>query len=331
MAIDRLSRASRAPGPEEQGPEQQRSRVQSWVLPTDASLMAQELRGRATFPAAGTDVACAVSGGADSLALLVLAVAAGCRAHAVHVDHGLRPDSWSEGDVVAQAAERLGASYEQVRVKVPPGPDLEARARRARYQALPEGVMTGHTADDQAETLLLNLLRGAGLDGMRAMRVVGGPRGARRPILALRRHETAELVRLSGLRMVDDPSNSDPRFKRNRVRHEVLPLLADVAGRDPVPLMARTAQLLGQDADYLGACARTIDPTDVRELCLAPKPVADRALRQWLGQGQGAERHPPSQAELARVWRVVDGTVKACEVAGGRRVARSRGRLYVSE
>ena len=124
-------------------------------------MLRASLLTRCTFPAAGTRVACAVSGGADSTALLALAVAAGLDVTAVHVDHGLRPGSAHEADVVRANAERLGAAFRAERVQVADGPNLEARAREARYAILPPGALTGHTADDPAETVLLTLLRGA--------------------------------------------------------------------------------------------------------------------------------------------------------------------------
>jgi len=291
----------------------------------------EELLARCSFPPPGEEVVCAVSGGADSLALLGLAVAAGCRACAVHVDHGLRPEAREEAGLVAAVAARFGAGFASLQVPVPPGPDLEARARKARYDALPDGVLVGHTADDQAETVLLNLLRGAGADGLSAMRPVGGGlRSVRRPLLGLRRAETALLVRSWGIEAVRDPSNADPRFRRNRVRHELLPLLAEVAGRDPVPLICRSAALLAEDAELLAAMARELDPTDTRALRSAPRPLANRALREWLRQGESAERHPPSLAELERAWAVVQGEVVACELSGGRRLSRRQGRLRLT-
>jgi tRNA(Ile)-lysidine synthase len=288
------------------------------------------LLARCTFPPAGEAVVCAVSGGADSVALLGLAVAAGCRVHAVHVDHGLRPGGEAEAGFVERVAARFGASFEAVRVSVPPGPDLEARARRARYQALPEGVLVAHTADDQAETVLLNLLRGAGLDGLAGMRAArAGWREVRRPLLALRRSETAALVESWGIEPVHDRSNDDLRFRRNRVRHEVIPLLAEVAGRDPVPLICRAAAHVAEDADFLRSLAAGLDPTDAKALRGVPKPVAKRALRAWLAEGGGAERHPPSAGDLDRAWAVVAGEALACEISGGRRISRHRGRLVV--
>jgi tRNA(Ile)-lysidine synthase len=283
---------------------------------------------RCSFPGEGEPVVCAVSGGADSLAMLALAVAAGCSAHVVHVDHGLRPGGPEEAAAVEAAANALGANFEALSVRVELGPDLEARARQARYEVLPEGTMVGHTADDQAETLLLNLMRGAGLDGLRGMRATaGGLRNVRRPILALRRSETVALVTALGFRTVIDPSNAEGRFRRNRARHEVLPLLADVAGRDPVPLLARTAALLADDAELLDSLARDLDPTDTRALAAAPRPLANRALRTWLREDEGPERHPPSYEDLERAWAVVTGRAAACELSGGRRLSRSAGRL----
>jgi tRNA(Ile)-lysidine synthase len=276
---------------------------------------------RCSFPPAGTPVTCAVSGGADSLALLVLAVDAGCAVTAVHVDHGLRPGSGVEADVVAEVARRVGAAFRAETVTVAPGPNLEARARRARYEVLPAEVLTGHTADDQAETVLLNLLRGAGLDGLT------GFDPQRRPLRALRRHETHKLCADLGIHPVHDPSNDDPRFRRNRVRHELLPLLDAIAEREVAAVLARQADLLRGDAALLEDLSRAIDPTDARALAAAPEPLAARAVRRWLRAGH--EQHPPDAATVARVLAVARGDAVGCEVGGGRRVRRHDQRMVV--
>ena len=291
-----------------------------------SDVLTGRLLARCRFPPAGTAVSCAVSGGPDSLALLVLAVDAGLRCTAVHVDHGLRTPAGAEVDLVAAAAARLGASFECHRVAVDPGPglSLEAEARRARYRVLPDGVLTGHTADDHAETILINLLRGAGLDGLAPMR---DEDRIRRPILALRRHETRSLCAAAGLAPFEDPTNHDPRFTRNRVRHELLPLLAAIGCRDPVPILVRQARVLGDEADLLDRLAAAVDPTDTRTLPPVPDVVLRRALRRWLRESSDAERHPPSAADVDRVLEVARGRTVACELAGGRRVRRSGGRL----
>jgi tRNA(Ile)-lysidine synthase len=294
----------------------------SAATPPGGDLIAA-LLGRCDFPAAGTPVTCAVSGGADSLALLVLAAEAGCRATAVHVDHGLRPGSAHEAEVVRAAADRWGAAFRGVRVTVAPGANLEARARAARYAALPADVLTGHTADDQAETMLLNLLRGASLDGLAGM----DPR--RRPLRRLRRHETRALCATLGLKPVEDPTNVDSTFRRNRVRHELLPLLDDIAERDVAPILARQADLARDDVALLDELSAALDPCDARALATAPAPLARRAVRRWLRSGGpgGDELHPPDGASVDRVLAVARGEVAACELPGGWRVARSRGRL----
>ena len=286
--------------------------------------MISDLLARCTFPSAGpspgTAVDCAVSGGPDSLALLVLASEAGCSVTAWHVDHGLRPGSAGEAEVVAQAANRWGAAFEARSAQCEPGPNLEARAREARYQVLPKGVLTGHTADDQAETVLLNLMRGAGLDGL------AGIDPARRPLLALRRQETQALCDSLGLEPVQDPSNLDPAHRRNRVRHELLPLLCDIADRDVVPIIARGAGLMGGIRDLLDELAAIIDPTDAKAMAEAPEPLAQMALRRWIQRETSAE-HPPDAAAIERVMAVVRNEIRSTEIGGGWRVTRSSQRL----
>lgn len=259
-----------------------------------------------------------MSGGADSLALLVLARLAGHSVTAWHVDHGLRPGSGAEADVVADVARRVGAECRTVRVEVAAGPNLEARARQARYAALPEHVATGHTADDQAETVLLNLMRGSS-SGLAAM----AP-GPRHPLLGVRRADTMAVCAAAGIEPVTDPTNVDPRFRRNRVRHELLPLLADIAERDLVPLLARVAELQRADNDLLDELAADLDPTDAVTLAAAPPALARRAVRRWL-----TLVYPPDVATVERVLDVARGAAVACEVGGGRKVRRSAQRLHL--
>ncbi|MEK7423944.1 MAG: ATP-binding protein, partial [Actinomycetota bacterium] len=201
----------------------------------------------------------------------------------------------------------------------------------ARYAVLPADVLTGHTADDQAETVLLNMLRGAAGNGLAGMRP-----GPRRPLLALRRTETEALCHAFELTVVDDASNSDRRFTRNRVRHDVLPLLSSTAGRDLVPVLTRQADIIRDDTDLLDELAAAIDPTDARALATAPLPLARRAIRRWLtGLDQiqdrlGHDRHPPDLATVHRVLAVARGDATGCDVTGGWRVERRQQRLSVT-
>jgi tRNA(Ile)-lysidine synthase len=282
-----------------------------------------ELLPRTTLPQAGEPAHCAVSGGADSLALMVLATAKGCRVTAFHVDHGLRPASAAEAELVAETAERFGSGFVLRRVEVPSGPNLEARARALRYGALPADVMTGHTADDQAETVLMNLIRGAGLPGVSGV----GDR-VRRPLLALRREDTEAACRALGLRPVQDPMNADPAYVRARIRTELLPLLCQIAGRDVVPLLNRHAAHARDAVVLLDSLALTLDPTDARSLARADPTVARLALRRWLQSEAGAE-HPPDLATVDRVLAVARGEAVATEINGGLRVSRRAQRLSV--
>lgn len=280
-----------------------------------------DLLSRCTFPTSGNNVDCAVSGGADSVALLVLARATNLNVTAWHVDHGLRENSHIEAELVAQLATQLGAQFESRSVAVEPGANTEARAREARYGVLPQGVMTGHTADDQAETILINLLRGSGTRGLAGMQPT-----AQRPLLHIRRSETEALCNALGIAIFNDPSNDDERFQRNRIRHEVLPLLESLAKRDLVPVLTRQADLLRDDDDLLNELAGSLDPTDAIALANAPIALSRRAIRSWL-----TNPLVPDSATVERVLDVARGNTLACDIGLGRQVRRSQQRLRITE
>jgi tRNA(Ile)-lysidine synthase len=292
---------------------------------------------RERFATATRDLAAPVvvgcSGGADSVALLALSADAAFAPVAVHVDHGLRPDSAREQAGVAALAGRLGTGFDGRVACVEPGPNLEERARETRYAALEAArldahataVLVAHTADDQAETVLLNLLRGAGSAGLAAMRARRGY--VARPLLGFRRAETLELCDALALPVVHDPMNDDEEFRRVAVRRRVLPMLEGVAGRDLVPVLARQAAILGEESDYLDALARAAWPApegpSARTLAALPRVLARRAVRLWLGPP------PPSSAEVARVLEVAAGDRRGTELSGGRAVRRTAGQLRV--
>ena len=217
----------------------------------------------------------AVSGGADSLALAAAAAFLHARGEArflaVTVDHGLQAGS---GDVARQTVDALVARglpartiVAQIAVDQPGG--LEAAAREARYAALATAareagattVLTGHTRDDQAETVLLGLLRGSGARSLAGMAprtrldTAAGPLTVVRPLLCLTRTQTRDSARAQGLEIWDDPMNADPRFARVRAR-SVLRALEGSLGQDLGAGLARTADLLREDADHLDAEAR---------------------------------------------------------------------------
>lgn len=263
---------------------------------------------------------CALSGGPDSSALVALAVAADLVVTALHVRHTHRPGTDHDADAAARIAGELGATFRCARADLIDGPNFEARARDARRALIGDDALTGHTADDQAETVLLALLRGSGATGLAGMR-----RDHRKPLLDIRRRETRALCDALGLDPVEDLTNRDPRFRRNQVRHELLALLDSIAQRDTIPLLGRTADLLRADDDLLDELSAVIDPTDAVRLGSAPLPLARRAVRRWLTVGG----YPPDAAAVERVLEVARGTSSACEVAGVGRIRRSHQRLIV--
>jgi hypothetical protein len=150
---------------------------------------AQTLLSDCHFPAPGTAVDLAVSGGPDSLGLLLLALSADLIVTVHHVDHHARPTSGRDAKKVERTCRDLDVAFVRHDVTVEPGGNFESRARSARRGAMPAGVMTGHTMDDLAETVLLNMLRGAGLDGMSPM--VDDPT---KPLRGVRRLDLVGLV-----------------------------------------------------------------------------------------------------------------------------------------
>lgn len=191
---------------------------------------------RAAVLREGETVVVACSGGPDSTAMLDalarLAPPRSLRLHVAHVDHGLRPGSESEADVVAAAATARGLPFSALRVAVPSrGPSLQDRARGARHAALgaladdlgATAIALAHTADDQAETVLMRALSGATPRSLAAM----GERSGRlaRPLLRVWRGDVLAYCTALRLPVLTDPSNRDPRFLRSRVRHELIPAL----------------------------------------------------------------------------------------------------------
>jgi tRNA(Ile)-lysidine synthase len=285
--------------------------------------MTTGLLAQCHFADAGTPVDLAVSGGPDSLGLLLLALEAGLVITVHHVDHHARATSGEDGDYVEGICQQLNVGFLRHDVVVEPGGNFEARARSARRASMPSGVLTGHTMDDLAETVLLNMLRGAGLDGLSPM-----VNDATKPLRDVRRRALHELVAESPYVAVHDETNESPAFRRNRVRHELMTMLDDVAGRDVVPILARQAALLFDERTWLDELARddaavTLEDADCRVLRTWPRARLRRWLRARLrAPDLGDGSHPPSADDVERAIDVVVGDVVAMELSGGRRLSR---------
>lgn len=274
-----------------------------------------------------------VSGGPDSLALLHVlwrwALARGIRLHAIQVDHGLRPESVDEAARVVALCAAWGVPVTARRVEpgaiISAGLGIEEGARRARYRLFAQeaaalGARTlalGHQSDDQAETLLLHLLRGCGMAGLTGMPVVrragdlldrftpseGGMRPAIwRPLLGTRRATIEAYCRQWGLVPSHDPSNDDLTLRRNVIRQRILPALAEQVPDAPA-ILARAAALLADDEDAL-----TLETTRAWERCA----VIDGDAIVTIDRAHFRAEHRALQRRLLRhAWRTVRGVAMA--------------------
>ncbi len=265
---------------------------------------------------------------------------------AVHVHHGLHPDASVWSAHCQRIAEALGVTCEVVRVEVQrqSGRSIEEAARAARYAAFArmlrpgEALLTAHHADDQAETLLLNLLKGAGAAGLAAMPAVR-PMGAGwllRPLLGFRRAALLDYLRRAGVGWVDDPANADLRFDRNFLRHEILPRLT---GRWPGAVVALCRSARNQaDLTAIATEAAEDDLTGAldRDGALAARALEclDRVrqanlLRHWLKAGT-----PAVTASREQLERILDELLPASRHGSPRLDLNAvslrgyRGRLY---
>ena len=247
----------------------------------------------------------AVSGGPDSVALLAGLVALGrgrWRIAVAHVNHGLRgADSDRDERFVTELAERLGLDVFVLAGRIVPGANLEERARELRYRLLLEAaqaggyrrIATGHTLDDQAETFLLRLLRGAGARGLTSVAPVRAD-GVIRPLLDLQRADVLAFLDRRELRHRRDRSNVDPRFTRNRIRRRLLPLLEREFNPSARRALARTADLLTDENTLLERMARArlakvarADRVETRGWSRMPLAIARRVVRLWLERVRG--------------------------------------------
>jgi tRNA(Ile)-lysidine synthase len=290
----------------------------------------------------GSSVLCACSGGPDSAVLLHalarLAPSLGFELAAASVDHGLRPEAQHDVAIAARQAAALSAPFHSLQVTVAPEGSLQANARRARYAALAElatrlgatRIAVGHTQDDQAETVLSRMLRGAGVRGLGAIDPAR-PDGIIRPLIDCSREQVQQFAREHCPEVAWDQSNFDQRFERVRIRTHLLPALA-VEDRAVVRHLAALA-------DDARACARLIDTLAIALLenarldsetlristLLQQTSVLRRAaLRLWLLRALGT---PPGRAELIQLDRTLSSGRGEVWVSAGHRVRAEQDEL----
>ena len=275
-------------------------------------------------------VGVAVSGGPDSIALLLLAAAARPGlVEAATVDHGLRAGSAREAEDVAALCEKLGVPHVTLAAewKAKPEQAIQEKARAERYRVLSKwvgerglaAVMAAHHADDQAETVMMRLARGAGIKGLAAMRVKGPiPGGAAslvRPLLRWRHQELVDICKAAGVAVAEDPSNDDDQFERVRMRKA----LAKADWIDPVAVVKSAANLAEADSALHWATTQEWNRVVKRnDLQVAFRPagmpreiqrrLVRRAVIAMASEGKGAELRGP---ELDRLVAALAGGRKA--------------------
>ena len=324
---------TRATRPRGQGPQRPGRAPSPYAR---AVLATVRRRGLAT---PGDSVLAAISSGPDSTALVAALAELRDRGHlaavrALHVDHGLRPGGEEDAACARAACERLGVPFRSVKVRVGPG-NVQAAARTARYAALRAEaaragctlVATGHTRTDQAETVLMRLLRGAGARGLAG---IPPRRGAIvRPLIDRSREEGLRHLAALGIAHREDPTNATPRYLRNRVRASLWPAVVALAPRAEAAL-ARAADLAREDERALAARARRIareaavpgGGLDAAALQRAPAAVRRRVVRRlWREAARGNGRGPVPALGLAHV----DAVVALLAPGRARRVALPAG------
>jgi tRNA(Ile)-lysidine synthase len=287
----------------------------------------------------------AVSGGADSLALAwataFVAPAHGYTLEAVIVDHGLQDDSAEVASQAQATLAEMGVRATIIPVSVDGSGNVEDNARTARYDQLTRhltdtgaiAVLLGHTLDDQAETVLLGLTRGSGPASIRGMAPYNAP--WLRPFLGTSRHTTQACVTDAGFSYWVDPHNTDRRFVRPRIRHDLLPAMEEILGPGIPDALANTARLVSDDDDYLTALASdhltalesTPGQLPTSPLADLPSPIRRRVLRAWVRKTIGTSMTLP-QTEM------VDALVVAWKGQGpvdipGAKLSRREGFLVI--
>jgi tRNA(Ile)-lysidine synthase len=290
-----------------------------------------------------------VSGGRDSAVLLHALVKAGFRELIVcHLDHSLRSESTEDARFVMHEADHYGLVHESevedvAALAKEEKLSIEAAARAARYAFFARvarahwcpRVILAHHADDQVETLILNLLRGSGATGLGAMRPVnireehGGRLEVHRPLLSVWREEIIAYAEAHDVKFREDVSNADRKFTRNRVRHDVVPILAKTLDRDVRRSLWRSAEIIGAEGDWLASQTPKVRDIElnVAEVRAMPLAIRRRVIHAWLRSRNVAD---VSFDDVESVERMLKSSqVAKVNMAGGKHVRRRSGRLFV--
>lgn len=279
----------------------------------------------------------ACSGGADSIALALISASENIDFALAYVEHNIDPVTRACEDIVRDLAKKLEVDFFvkhiDLDLKKSKG-NLESRARDARYQALEELrsennfelVLTAHHLDDYVETFFINLMRGS---GSAVASLSAARQSLVRPILNWRKEQLEEIVEKSELEYFKDPSNALDCFVRNRVRHELIPLMDEISKRDVAPLIAKAGQHISRDQKFMAELGEQSWPVDgdtsTRMLQKLDSSLQNHAIRAWIKGDR------PSAKEMANILDVVNHEIPKTQISGNRTIWRKDAKLYQSE
>lgn len=313
--------------------------------PASSEMVAAGLRAIGVEPTTRPRVVACLSGGSDSTFLTWALCEIGCEVIAFHLDHGLRHGSELDARCAEAIASQLGIPIHSMTadIEIAAGSSPETAAREARYaiaeqvagETDADWIATGHTADDQIETFFINLARGAGLDGLAAI----PPRRGRilRPMLSVSREGARQACADLGMEFIDDPTNDDTSILRNRIRHDLLPRLAEILGPGYRDAMLRQFAYLRGDAELLNALA---DAKLKQSMVLAGGLAVGIEVNALAGLNQALARRMIRRAlagigvETPPAGRFVEEAIKAAREGGsadlgGGFIARREGECLV--
>ena len=276
------------------------------------------LAAKTAFPDGELNLA--VSGGADSAAMVALAAHMGRDAVIHHVNHGLRDNGDTEEQRVRSLGERFGYQVVIHHAIIEGDSNIEEKARNERRRLMPSNMMTGHTANDRAETFLHNLMRGAGSNGLAVM--------VNKPLVGLTETEIDQICVYFNLDLNVDETNFTDTYTRNRTRHELIPLMSDIAGRDVIGPINRTSDILAEESAFLDQIASNIDVTDCKTARTQPDVLLRRATKTWLETNVSRTNISLKNVEL--VIEVIKGNTGGAQVCG-KNIRRTNNILYVRE
>lgn len=279
----------------------------------------------------------ACSGGADSIALALIAKKEDIDFALCYIEHNINESTRICEEIVKVLANKLDVDFFVKHVDLNSEnnkSNLESRARDARYQALEEVrsennfdyVLTAHHLDDYVETFFINLIRGSGS----AVAALSAARqNLVRPILHWRKSQLEEIVEKAELQYFSDPSNALDCFVRNRVRHELIPLMNDISNRDVAPLISKAGSHISRDEKFisnLGAQSWPLDgDTSTRALRALDESLQNHAIRAWI------KGDKPSAKEMKNILYVVNHEIVKTQISGNRTIWRKDAKMYQSD